>query len=120
MDQTVSSVGLPSHHHHSAQPRFKNHPILTASETFRTPPYLSTTMSAHHDNDMDKKVASTHIEDAVHHEDYKTYAEDPLRGPVTVLDTMGQDPDHRPHIPWTAWVILALCALAQFQNVFFG
>ena len=120
MDLEVSSICLPSYHHHSTEPHPSTRLEPLPHSLSPRPIHQVTTMSAQHDSETDKKVHSTHIEDAVHHEDYKTYAEDPLRGPVTVLDTMGQDPDHRPHIPWTAWVILALCALAQFQNVFFG
>ena len=77
--------------------------------------------SSIHEGDPDKKLESTHIEDAVNHAGYtKSYAEDGKTGPVTVLDTMGQDPEQRPDIPWTAWAIVFLCALAQFQNTFFG
>lgn len=39
---------------------------------------------------------------------------------VTVVGTMGQDPNEKPKITKLAWVILALCTLAQFQNTFLG
>ena len=49
-----------------------------------------------------------------------TYAVDSNNDQVTVLGTMGQDPDHRSPVHWRAWAIVALCALAAFQNTFYG
>lgn len=40
--------------------------------------------------------------------------------PVTVVGTYGQDPNAKPKISKVAWVVLALCTLAQFQNTFLG
>ncbi len=40
--------------------------------------------------------------------------------PVTVVGTFGQDPNHKPKIPWKSWAVLALCAFAQAQNVYIG
>jgi hypothetical protein len=49
---------------------------------------------------------------------HDTYVVDEHNTPVTVVGTYGQDPDHKPKIPWKSWAILALCSLAQMQNVF--
>lgn len=80
--------------------------------------------SSIYEGDPDKKIDSTHIEDIVQPAAYdgynKSYAEDGAHRPVTVAGTMGQDPEQRPDIRWTAWAILFLCAMAQFQNTFFG
>ncbi|KAK4051413.1 hypothetical protein OIV83_002897 [Microbotryomycetes sp. JL201] len=40
--------------------------------------------------------------------------------PVTVVGTMGQDPNQKPHIPFKAYVIVLLCGIAVFQNIFYG
>jgi hypothetical protein len=34
---------------------------------------------------------------------------------VTVIGTMGQDPDHKAPLTWRAWAIVLLCSLATFQ-----
>lgn len=44
-----------------------------------------------------------------------TYAVDSKDEQVTVIGTMGQDPDHKTAVPWRAWAIVAICALATFQ-----
>lgn len=74
----------------------------------------------------EKKVDIEHEEDAgvdkapSDTDVMRGYAMDPKWGQMTVAQTMGQDPDHKPHIPAAAWAVLALCAIAQFQNVFIG
>lgn len=54
----------------------------------------------------------------VHVED--SYAVDNDNNQVTVLGTMGQDPDHKSPVPWRAYAIIAICALACFQNTYYG
>ncbi|KAF4556637.1 Efflux pump-like protein 4 [Elsinoe fawcettii] len=49
-----------------------------------------------------------------------TFAVNENNEQVTVLGTMGQDPDHHSAVGWKAWAIVALCALAAFQNTYFG
>jgi len=49
-----------------------------------------------------------------------SYAVDNSDEQITVLGTMGQDPDHRAPVHWRAWAIVSLCALATFQNTYFG
>lgn len=48
------------------------------------------------------------------------YATNERKEQVTVLGTMGQDPDVKQKIPWKVWAVVGLCCLASFQNVFFG
>lgn len=80
-------------------------------------------MSLHSDavfeSDDKAKAENLHVEDAYTTDSQPDFAQNKY-GQVTVAGTMGQDPDHKPDIPITAWVILGLCALAQFQNTFFG
>ncbi|KAK4051412.1 hypothetical protein OIV83_002896 [Microbotryomycetes sp. JL201] len=69
------------------------------------------------------KSSSKHLEGADHahvHQVDKSYAVDEEGEPVTVVGTMGQDPDHRPHVPLKAYLLVLLCGLAAFQNVYFG
>ncbi|KPV74788.1 uncharacterized protein RHOBADRAFT_53726 [Rhodotorula graminis WP1] len=61
------------------------------------------------------KHTHEHVEHAMVHD---SYAVDKDNTPVTVLGTMGQDPDHAERISWRTWFIVALCALAQMQNTF--
>ncbi|WWC64330.1 uncharacterized protein I303_106940 [Kwoniella dejecticola CBS 10117] len=61
----------------------------------------------------------------VHHEfvpeaEQQTYAKDPNGEPVTVLGTMGQDPNAKPKIPISAWIIVGLAALGQLNNAYLG
>ncbi|GAA6037989.1 hypothetical protein JCM8097_009528 [Rhodosporidiobolus ruineniae] len=49
---------------------------------------------------------------------HDTYAVDEHNLPVTVVGTMGQDPDHKQAIPWRAFVVVGLCAFAQLQNTY--
>ncbi|THX01120.1 MFS general substrate transporter [Aureobasidium pullulans] len=49
-----------------------------------------------------------------------SYAVDSKDEQVTVIGTMGQDPDHKTPVSWRAWAIVAICALAAFQNTYFG
>ncbi|KAG9557648.1 MFS general substrate transporter, partial [Aureobasidium melanogenum] len=49
-----------------------------------------------------------------------TYAVDSKDEQVTVIGTMGQDPDHKAPVSWRAWAIVAICALATFQNTYYG
>ncbi|SGY34004.1 BQ5605_C002g01577 [Microbotryum silenes-dioicae] len=48
----------------------------------------------------------------------QSYAVDDHNEQITVLGTMGQDPEHKSKIHWQSWAILALCALAQMQNTY--
>ncbi|GAA5854279.1 hypothetical protein JCM9279_005106 [Rhodotorula babjevae] len=61
------------------------------------------------------KHTHEHVEHAMVHD---SYAVDEDNTPVTVLGTMGQDPDHQEKISWRTWLIVALCALAQLQNTY--
>jgi len=62
-----------------------------------------------------EKPTHQHVEHAVH----DSYAVNETNTPVTVLGTMGQDPDHQNEkIGWRVWVVVALCALAQLQNTY--
>ena len=56
--------------------------------------------------------------DGVHVEN--SYAVDNDDNQVTVLGTMGQDPDHKSPVSWRACAIIAICALSCFQNTFYG
>ncbi|KAM0750503.1 MFS general substrate transporter [Meredithblackwellia eburnea MCA 4105] len=74
---------------------------------------------------MSKSMASEeHLESSAaspqHVAQYQSFAVDEDGQQVTVLGTMGQDPEHKPKIPWISWVILGLCAVAQMQNTFVG
>jgi hypothetical protein len=55
-----------------------------------------------------------HLPAGVHVHD--SYAVDETNNPVTVLGTMGQDPDAKQSISLKTWVIVALCCLAQMQK----
>ncbi|BGP71293.1 hypothetical protein NBRC10513v2_004662 [Rhodotorula toruloides] len=59
-----------------------------------------------------------HLPEGVHVHD--SYAVDETNTPVTVIGTMGQDPDEKQSISWKTWIIVALCCLAQMQNTFLG
>ncbi|KAH8083141.1 major facilitator superfamily domain-containing protein [Filobasidium floriforme] len=105
--------------------RYKIHTLGRGRDSSVATEYVLNGMpSSIYEGDPDKKLASTHIEDIVQPAAYegnnKSYAEDGAHRPVTVAGTMGQDPEQRPDIRWTAWAILFLCAMAQFQNTFFG
>lgn len=72
--------------------------------------------SARAQHSAEVKHTHEHVEHAMIHD---TYAVDEDNVPVTVLGTMGQDPDHQNEkISWRVWVIVALCALAQMQNTY--
>ncbi|GAA5869827.1 hypothetical protein JCM8547_005853 [Rhodosporidiobolus lusitaniae] len=67
------------------------------------------------------KPTTQHIENGVPpplDKIHDTYAVDEHNVPVTVVGTMGQDPDQPTKIGWRAWAVLALCAFAQLQNTF--
>jgi len=66
--------------------------------------------------DMDKSAAS-HMEVSTFPDSHvvDSYAVDAKDEQVTVIGTMGQDPDHKQPVPWRAWAIVAICALATFQ-----
>lgn len=49
-----------------------------------------------------------------------TYAVNEHNEQVTVIGTMGQDPNERQPIGWRTWAIVVLCAIASFQNVYLG
>ncbi|KAI4791494.1 MFS general substrate transporter, partial [Aureobasidium sp. EXF-8846] len=49
-----------------------------------------------------------------------TYAVDAKDEQITVIGTMGQDPDHKQPVSWRAWAIVGICALATFQNTYYG
>lgn len=51
---------------------------------------------------------------------HDTYAVGSDNEPITVLGTMGQDPDAKQHIPWTAWIIVFFCGVAMVQNTYIG
>ncbi|BGP33029.1 hypothetical protein JCM10296v2_004818 [Rhodotorula toruloides] len=55
-----------------------------------------------------------HLPGGVHVHD--SYAVDETNTPVTVIGTMGQDPDEKQSISWKIWIIVALCCLAQMQK----
>lgn len=66
---------------------------------------------------MSEKPTHEHVERSAMVHD--SYAVDETNTPVTVLGTMGQDPDHQNEkISWRVWVVVALCALAQLQNTY--
>lgn len=49
-----------------------------------------------------------------------SYAIDDHNEQVTVLGTMGQDPNEKKPISWRTWAIVAITTLAVFQNTFIG
>lgn len=61
-----------------------------------------------------------HIEFVENEHGDLSYAVDPREGPVTVLDTMGQDPDTPQAIPLKAYIVIILMSIGLFNNVFFG
>lgn len=65
---------------------------------------------------MDKSTAS-HMEVSTFPDSHvvDSYAVDAKDEQVTVIGTMGQDPDHKQPVSWRAWAIVAICALATFQ-----
>jgi len=65
---------------------------------------------------MDKSAA-THMEVATFPDSHvvDSYAVDAKDEQVTVIGTMGQDPDHKQPVSWRAWAIVSICALATFQ-----
>jgi hypothetical protein len=65
---------------------------------------------------MDKSTAS-HMEVSTFPESHvvDSYAVDAKDEQITVIGTMGQDPDHKQPVSWRAWAIVAICALATFQ-----
>ncbi|KAK4057264.1 hypothetical protein OIO90_001761 [Microbotryomycetes sp. JL221] len=69
------------------------------------------------------KPTTTHVEDprlaGIANID-DSYAVNENNEPVTVVGTYGQDPNHKPNVPFKAYIVLLLCALASFQNVFYG
>lgn len=74
-----------------------------------------------HDNMTDdSKDRLDHIEFAKNDEGDLSYAVDPREGPVTVLDTMGQDPDTPQTIPFKAYIVILLMGIGLFNNTFFG
>ena len=46
------------------------------------------------------------------------YAVDENAEQVTVLGTMGQDPDAKQTISMRSWIIVILCGIAMFQNTY--
>jgi hypothetical protein len=44
-----------------------------------------------------------------------SYAVDAKDEQITVIGTMGQDPDHKQPVSWRAWAIVGICAMAVFQ-----
>lgn len=56
------------------------------------------------------------ISDPIH----DTYAVDEANEAVTVVGTMGQDPDAKQTISWRTWVILLIFGLMQIQNTYIG
>ena len=66
------------------------------------------------------KPSTTHLENQGIHDLHDSYAVNERNEPVTVVGTMGQAADVRPKIPFKAFVVVFICALASFQNVFFG
>ncbi|KAM0789205.1 hypothetical protein ACM66B_000050 [Microbotryomycetes sp. NB124-2] len=72
---------------------------------------------------MDNKSHTRHFEasDMAHINNVdNSYAVDDEGNQVTVIGTMGQDPDHKPHVPLKAYLVVLLCGVAAFQNVLFG
>ncbi|WWD19962.1 hypothetical protein CI109_104435 [Kwoniella shandongensis] len=50
----------------------------------------------------------------------ESYARDDHGEPVTVLGTMGQDPNEKTKIPLSAYIIIGLVALGQMNNAYLG
>lgn len=75
---------------------------------------LTSTMAA------ELKSESGHVEDSNLAVLRDSYAVDENNEPVTVLGTMGQDPNEKQTLSARAWIILILCGVAQFQNTFIG
>ncbi|GFZ47214.1 hypothetical protein JCM24511_04957 [Saitozyma sp. JCM 24511] len=68
----------------------------------------------------DGKRVADHMEYVFNQDGNLSYAVDKDGSPVTVLDTMGQDPNQAQTISFKAYVIIALIALGQFTNAYLG